>query len=152
MTFTYNADLGDPLSRARAMLLDTAEASMLFPDEAYNNYADLYGWDQGTANLAVIAKNKYGNMPSSAALEGLGSASWRDRMAAWQSVIDAALGGAVNGAATLVPDEAGNIPPDIAVQQMQVELTYQDDPYVLRDREGRPIHREAWRRWWGHPW
>lgn len=131
------------------MLLDTAEASMLFPDEAYLNYADLYGWDQGTANLAVIAKNKYGNMPSSAALEGLGSASWRDRMAAWQSVIDAALGGGVSGGSgQQLPDEAGNIAPDQAVKQMQVELTYQDDPYILRDAQGKPIHRERWRQPW----
>jgi len=95
--FTYDPTLADPLSRSRAMLLDTAEPSMLFPDEAYQNYADLYGWDVGTANLAVICKNKYGNMPGSAMLEGLGSATWRDRMAAWQTVIDAAMSGAVTG-------------------------------------------------------
>ena len=152
MTFTYDPNLADPLSRARALLLDTSEPVMLFPDEAYNNYADLYGWDMGTANLAVIAKNKYGNMPTTAALEGLGSARWTDRMAAWQSVIDSAMSGAVNGPASQVPDAEGNIPPDAHVQNMQVEAVYQDDPYVLRDWWGNPIPREAWRKPWWRPW
>jgi hypothetical protein len=148
VTFSYDETLADPLSRSRAMLLDTSEPVMLFPDEAYNNYADLYGWDVGTANLAVIAKNKYGNMPSSATLDGLGGASWRDRMAAWDTVIAAALGGAVSGSTEPLPDAEGNIPPDVAVQNMQVETVYVDDPYVLRDMYGHPIPRERWRTPW----
>ena len=152
MVFTFDPTLADPLSRSRAMLIDTAEASMMFPDEAYQNYADLYGWDIGTANLAVIAKNKYGNMPTTATLDGLGTASWRDRMLAWDTVIQYALGGSVSGT-TMPTDPNVDIPPSEAVQQMQIEVTYTDDPYVLRDYWGRPIPRELWRTPWGrYPW
>jgi len=36
---------------------------------------------------------------------------------------------------------------------MQIEVTYTDDPYVLRDYWGRPIPRELWRTPWGrYPW
>ena len=97
MTFTYDPDLGDELSRSRALLLDTDAALPLFSDEAYRNYFDLFGVDAGTAQLATILLNKYGNMPTAANITGLGNASWGDRLDAWKSVVLAATEGAVSG-------------------------------------------------------
>jgi hypothetical protein len=86
MAFTFDPDLGDELSRTRALLLDTVESGALFSDEAIQNYLTLYGVDNGTAQLALILLNTWGNEPTSVTVEGIG-VTWGARFAAWNKVI-----------------------------------------------------------------
>lgn len=89
MTFSYDANLGDAISRTRFYLLDTvdtAETPALLSDEAIQNFFDLYGVDEGTAKLATGLMNQYGNEPSAVTVAGIG-VTWGARLAAWQAVV-----------------------------------------------------------------
>lgn len=90
MAFSYDANLGDAISRTRRLLLDTVDnppaAPALLTDEAITTYHSLWGMGEGTAKLALILMNEYGNQPSQATIEGIAT-TWGDRFKAWQAVI-----------------------------------------------------------------
>ncbi len=86
MSFTFDENLADAVSRTRFFLLDTDEEYPLLTDEAIQTFFGLYGVDEGTAKLAVGLMNRFGNEPASVTVAGIG-VTWGARFAAWQAVI-----------------------------------------------------------------
>jgi hypothetical protein len=127
MTFSYDPDLGDVLSRVRALLLDTDGDNPLFSDEAIVNYHALYGVDEGTVKLARILQNQYANEPSQVVIPSL-RVTWADRFNAWQAIIDDVRAFSLDPATVAA-----------ASKPRRYRIENEHDPY-----RGRPIRRNRY--------
>lgn len=99
MSFTYDNELGDPVSRLRRAVGDVDRDDQLAPDETYEGYLRLYGVSFTAAAVTIGEKKaqrdalrgiaaEVAREPTSVNRTGEGSVDWAARVPTWLALAD----------------------------------------------------------------
>lgn len=99
MAFTYDNELGDPVSRLRRAVGDVDRDDQLAPDETYEGYLRLYGVSLSAAAVTLGEKKaqrdalrgiaaEVAREPTRVNRTGEGSVDWAARVPTWLALAD----------------------------------------------------------------